>query len=107
MLSCGEGRCEVHLRHFEIGNDCLIIITGGDEHIGAVSLLENGHLSTIGKKGHKDDIISNMVISTIYDSLKKDVAVLCGIHIDDATKEEIGTITQNVQSCVEEFLHLY
>lgn len=104
MISYGEAKYLVALTYFYIGQDLLVVITGGDEHIGGVSLIENGSFSSIAKKGHKDDVISNMVAPLIYDELKKDTLVICGIHLDNATKEEIDIMVNNAQKCVEEFL---
>ena len=104
MISYGEERYLVTLAYHNIGEDLLIIITGGDEHIGGISLAENNSFSTIAKTGHKDDIISNMAASLIYERLKKDTAVICGIHLDNATAEEIDIVVNNAQRCVEEFL---
>ena len=104
MISAGVGKYIVTLTHFFIGKDLLVIITGGDEHIGGVSLAENNSFSTISKKNHKDNIISNMVAPVIYDTLKKDTLVVCGIHIDDATPQEIDILVSNARECVEEFL---
>jgi hypothetical protein len=104
MVCEGIGKHMVTLTHLFIGDDLLVIITGGDEHIGGVSLLENNSFSTISKKNHKDTVISKMLAPIIYDTLKRDVLVVCGIHIDDATKEDIDILINNAQKCVEEFL---
>ena len=104
MISVGVEKYVVTLTYFFIGKDLLVIITGGDEHIGGVSLIENNSFSTIGKKKHKDNIISNMVAPMIYDALKKDTLVVCGIHIDNATPQEIDILINNAQECVKDFL---
>ena len=104
MFNYGDGKYMVTLTHLFIGKDLLVIITGGDEHIGGVTLLENSSFSTIGKENHKDKVISDMVAPIIYDTLKKDVLVVCGIHIDNAISKEIEILTNNAQECVKEFL---
>ncbi len=104
MISAGEGRYLVKLVHFFIGEDLLIIITGGDEHIGGVSLVESNSCSSIYKKNHKDNVISDMVAPIIYNSLKKDTLVVCGIHLDDATLDDIDILINNAQDCAKKFL---
>ena len=42
--------------------------------------------------------------SIIYDKIKKDILVICGIHINNATKEEIDILVNNAQKCVDIFL---
>ena len=106
MISMGKGRYTVTLESHKIGKDRLVIITGGEEeHIGSATLIEEkGHLQTISKKGHKDHIVSERMANIIYDKIGKDLLVVCGIHIDDASKEEIDILMDNAQACVDIFL---
>ena len=106
MISAGEGRYIVSLECHKIGKDRLVIITGGEEkHIGSATLIEEkGRLQTISKQGHKDHIISERMANIIYDKIGKDLLVICGIHIDDASKEEIEILIDNTQRCVNIFL---
>lgn len=104
MISIGVGKYVITLTYFFIGEDLLIIITGGDKHIGGVSLVENNSFSMIRKKNHKDNIVSDMVAPLIYNTLKKDTLVICGIHINNATPQEIDILINNAQKCVEKFL---
>jgi len=106
MIRVGKGRYGVTLEHYQIGKDRLIIIKGGEEeHIGAVTLIEERCcLHTIRKRGHRDDIISERMAKIIYNSIEDDILVICGIHIDDATKDEIDILVNNAQECVDIFL---
>ena len=106
MISAGEGRYSVRLQSHKVGNDRLVMITGGEkEHIGSATLIEaKGHLQTISKKGHKDHVVSERMANIIYDKTGKDLLVVCGIHIDNASKEEIDLLVDNAQTCVNIFL---
>ena len=106
MISAGEGRYTVRLESHKIGNDMLVIITGGEEaHIGSATLIEaKGYLQTMIKKGHKDHVVSEKMANIIYDTIGKDLLVVCGIHIDDASKKEIDILVNNTQVCVDIFL---
>ena len=104
MICAGLGKYMISLTHFNIGEDMLVIITGGDEHIGGISLLENNSFSSISKKNHKDTYVTKMIAPIIYNALHKDVLVICGIHLDDATEEDINIVLTNTHQCVEEFL---
>ena len=106
MISAGEGRYSVRLESYSIGKDILIIITGGEEdHIGSATLIEErGHLQTMIKKGHQDHVVSEKMANIIYDTIGKDLVVVCGIHIDDASKEEIDILVGNAQACVDRFI---
>ncbi len=106
MISAGEGRYSVRLESYNIGKDMLIVITGGEEeHIGSATLIESkGHLQTMIKKGHQDHVVSEKMANIIYDTIGKDLLVVCGIHIDDASKEEIDILVDNAQACVARLL---
>jgi len=106
MISAGEGRYSVRLEFYNIGKDMLIVITGGEEeHIGSATLIESkGHLQTMIKKGHQDHVVSEKMANIIYDTIGKDLLVVCGIHIDDASKEEIDILVDNAQACVDRFI---
>jgi len=106
MISAGEGRYTVRLESYNIGKDMLIVITGGEEeHIGSATLIEEkGYLQTMIKKGHQDHVISEKMANIIYDTIEKDLLVVCGIHIDDASKEEIDILIDNAQTGVDIFL---
>ena len=70
-----------------------------------VSLKEKKEsVQTISKENHKDYVISERMASIIYDKMKKDILVICGIHIDDATDKEIDILVNNAQKCVDIFL---
>ena len=103
-INYGKGKYKIYLKSIKIGDDFLIIITGGDEHIGGVSLIDANLLSSIKKTNHKDDIVSNIVAPIIYKKLNKDTLVICGIHLDNATKDDINILVENAKICVNNFI---
>jgi len=105
-VKVGEGRYTVVLECYKIGKDRLCIIKGGEEeHIGSATLIEEkDYVQTISKKGHKDYIISERIAHIIYDRIGKDLLVVCGVHIENATQDEIDILVQNAQKCVNIFL---
>lgn len=106
MIRAGEGRYAVALECHKIGKDMLVVITGGEEeHIGSATLIEaKDHLQTMIKKDHKDHIVSEKMANIIYDKIGKDLLVICGIHIEDASKKEIDILVRNAKECVAQFL---
>jgi len=38
------------------------------------------------------------------EALKRDVLVICGIHIDDATNNQIDLVMQNVEKCIQKLI---
>ena len=104
MICEGSGKHIITLTHLYVGEDLLVLITGGEEHIGGLSLLENNSFTSISKKNHKDTVITKTIAPMIFDAVKKDVLVVCGIHLNDATKEDIDIMAYNTKQCVKEFL---
>jgi len=105
LLSVGEGRYRVEMQYLQVGRDRLFIITSAEEgHIGAVTLAEKRGLQTLSKLGHRDDIISQSAAEILHAGLGEDITVVCGIHIDHATKEEIKTLVANAQQCATNYL---
>ncbi len=104
MITIGENRAKVELEYFRIGKDLLVIITGGDAHIGAITLCENGCSSTLNKDGHKEYLVTKEIAPIIETALKQDVLVVCGIHIDNATSNEIEILVKHAKECVDIFL---
>ncbi len=88
---------KIKFKSLQIGDDYLIIITGGDAHIGAISLYEKNSFLTIKKVSHMDDVVTKMVAKKIYKKLNKDVTVLCGIHFDNITKNKISKIIKKTK----------
>jgi hypothetical protein len=103
-IDYGKGKYKIYLKSIKIGNDFLIIITSRHEHIGGVSLIDANLLSSIKKTNHKDDIVSNIVAPIIYKELNKDTLVVCGIHLNNATKDDINILVENAKICVNNFI---
>jgi len=88
------------------GDDLCVLVTGGDSpHIGSVSISQPrpslGHpwrssatTSTFNFPGHMDDAVGNRFAAELATRLKKKVVVLCGIHIDHITQDEISLIKE-------------
>ena len=109
---------EIIISHQRIGNDLLVTIHGGDEHhIGGAALAypTKSHyrdaitvsVNTITAPGHKDYLIANSSAEAICRVLKVPVLVSVGIHVENATKEQIDSIVNVVESMVNELIEYY
>ena len=81
------------------GRDLLVTVTGGDAaHIGSISVcrMQNGGAVTekILLPAHRDDVIGDRFAEKLALKLKTTVCVVCGIHFDGASKEEIAEIVK-------------
>lgn len=107
---------EVNLQAVAVGNDYTIIISGGElPHIGACAVAQprpslqdpesvSASTSVICIMGHKEDLLARFVAEKIASRLNCVVTVNCGVHIDNANKQQIQTIQQLVNTLIDRFL---
>lgn len=105
----GSGRLNVCLRGEQIGDDWLILLTGGERpHLGASAIAWNreGNVETrvLTVPGHREDELARVCAQTCCRVLGNTVQVSCGIHIDHADKREIRQLVQMAQQLTERFL---
>jgi hypothetical protein len=103
MIEFGDNELKVICEYKYIGDDLLVIIFNENPHIGGVSLF-CGEMHTIHKPHHKDHIISQKISKKLGEVLKKDVLVICGIHIDNATKDQIDLVIKNTEKCIQKLI---
>jgi hypothetical protein len=98
-----KGRFEVFAQVNALGNDVLVILYGGREHVGAAAIAQprpgisdpqqiGATSSVFTYVGHKEDIIAKSMSEELARNLNKKVVVVAGIHWDNLNFEEIGTI---------------
>lgn len=101
-----------------VGTDLQVAIYGGDEHhIGGVAFAypTKSHyrdattvsVNTITAPGHKDYIVANSAAETICKALSVPTLVSVGIHVDNATKEQIDAIIKEVDSMIAKLISFY
>jgi hypothetical protein len=83
-----------------------VLLTGGCRtHIGAVSLAQPGQEpETRFFPGHKDQFLSQPWAKALAEKTEQTVCVVCGIHYDQATKEQIAQIVEVTDRMLEELL---
>lgn len=108
QVESGEGRYQIQLTAVLCGRDLSVTITGGESpHIGAVCLAQyedernSATVSTICVYAHRDDQPAAVCAKDISSRLKCTATVSVGIHIDNATPEEINILNQNCMNCIE------
>lgn len=108
-LSVGEGRLQVELRSHTMGKDRIVFIYNGKEHLGAVAVAEYSHsdqrasASVISRYGHRDDQIARSAALAIARKTKRAVCVIVGVHLDQATRQEIDQLVKNSEKLVRQF----
>ena len=101
----------------EVGDDLLVLITGGNKpHLGAVafginaldgSATDDKNIDDFYKlclPTHRDDFLSDKIAPELSKKLKRNVAVLSGVHVDNIKKEEIEEIVGLVPEFINKIL---
>jgi hypothetical protein len=100
-----------------LGNDVCVTVTGGEGHIGSVSvaiprpsLSESGKhsatVSTFNVTGHLDDVIGDAFAKRIASKLRCRVAVICGVHFDDFTPGMADEVQEAANRLLDEVENL-
>lgn len=105
-IESGCGKYSVALTAMRCGNDLNVSVTGGTSaHIGAVSLAvyeperASATVSTLCVYTHRDDVLSRAIAKELSSRLGCTVCVSAGIHIDDASPQDILTLRENAMDC--------
>ncbi len=107
------GKIEIVLDAKKIGQDFLLTLTGGEEHVGAVAV---GHFdeksqrassSVITMPGHREEHLALHGARQVSRATKKASVFVAGIHQDDISPEEIKDIVSAAGEMVESFIAFY
>ncbi len=100
------------------GRGINVFITGGDTpHVGAVALAvpsknaataqRTCDINIITAYGHKDRFLAEKAADRICRTTGEIVSVTAGVHVDNATKEDLQILIDNTMQATEEFLTQY
>ncbi|TCZ76520.1 hypothetical protein E0485_13020 [Paenibacillus albiflavus] len=107
-VSVGAGRTIVQAVVVSVDQGINLYIGGGeDPHIGTViiceprpSLRNDGTYSCTTSVhnflGHKDDLLAKPIAEALCKQLRKPVVITAGIHVDDATDEELEAFLASI-----------
>ena len=102
MNTSGEGRYKVFLKKIQHDDDIIFLLGGGEKsHIGGVIICEPGkEKQELKLPGHYDYVALRIIAEVACKKYKNRVIILGGIHIDNATKEEIEILVSNCKNLV-------
>ncbi len=100
-----EGAFEVLAQVDRVGDDLLVLLTGGRAHIGAVAIAQprpslrdpeqpSSTGSVITLLGHKEDGVAKTMAEALSGRLGRNVVVVAGIHWDALSREDITTVME-------------
>jgi len=97
------GRMELNLIAIKMGKDICVVLTGGEEHLGSVTVGSIGLCpETIAIGSHKEYFITEKLGEILREKYLGSFVICCGIHLDSITKEEISDIANLSCELVEE-----
>ena len=103
MITSGKGRYKVFLKKKEFGDDLIFILGGGEKsHIGgAVICQPEQRPYVLTYQNHHDYIVLKSIAKNACKKYNKTVIAIGGIHIDNATSEEIQIIIKNCKELIK------
>lgn len=110
LLRVGSNRSRVNLELIRQGRDYLVLVTGGEAHVGAVAVWDCGKKGGQGivneMSGHREGPLAGECAEILGIASGRTVVAVVGIHQDNATPEEIETIVVNVRQGARELASL-
>ncbi|MCQ5376452.1 MAG: hypothetical protein NO516_00195 [Candidatus Methanomethylicia archaeon] len=102
----GKGRCKVWAEATRVGDDILLHIWGGEKpHLGSASLCSSGEPTSISVPGHMDYVVSHEAAKRICSATGKRCLAIAGIHVDDASHEDIVELVENSRRCINAIIN--
>jgi hypothetical protein len=104
------GSIEIILEANKIGDDYLLTLTGGKEHIGAVAIgfydemSQRASSSVLTLPGHREEQLALQGARQVTRATKKTTVFVAGIHQDNISPEEIRDIVSVAGEMVENFI---
>ncbi|MCL2761400.1 MAG: hypothetical protein FWD70_07125 [Desulfuromonadales bacterium] len=112
QYSAGNEPYKIFIDTVFVGEDLLITLSGGEKpHIGAVAaaspypssaepLKLTASASVITYSGHKEDEVARSLALRVSSLLGVKTVVVAGIHIDNATENDLKLLLENVEKAV-------
>ena len=105
-ISVGEGRHQVWAEICAVGDDLILLVGGGDKpHIGSVCIavpydkgagkIRATPSCVYTMPGPKDDVVVRKFAEELAKHFNTPVLCVGGIHLEDATEEEIKLMVEN------------
>lgn len=101
-----ENKFNIHIEYYKMGKDFVFLVTGGEAHIGATATAyyQDGliKINLHELPHHKEGQLTKEFAVLAATELKHTSTVITGIHIDNATKEQIQEIVVFVRKAMKD-----
>ena len=91
------------------GHGLCCFVTGGElPHVGGIAVAypakEGCVVESISLPMHKDAVLAKLLASTICSATGQPTSVTAGLHVDNATREDIQDLCNNARAAAEMYL---
>lgn len=106
-------RIELKLDVKKIGEDYMLTLTGGEEHIGAVATglfdkeSSRASSSVITLPGHREDQLALQGARQVSKATHRTAVFVVGMHQENITLNEIKEIVSVAEKMVQDFIDFY
>ncbi len=113
QLTHKVSRIEIILEAKKIGDDYLLTLTGGREHVGAVAVglydekSQRASSSVLTLPGHREEQLALQGARQVSRATKKTTVFIAGIHQENINPEEIKDIVSTAEEMVQSFIDFY
>jgi len=116
-ITSGMPPLSLEIQAQRVGSDLVVVLSGGTRpHVGATAVAQprpslrgdgsrSATASVITLLGHKEDELARWAALTLAARLGATVVVSAGIHVDDATPEQIRYLEAEARALVERLAH--
>lgn len=105
-VTMGTGRTAVRLELVAQGRDLLLLISGGEAHVGAVAVArpagDGGAAGAVVIPPHKEGPLAAECAALLAEAAGCTCAAAAGIHQDQATQAEIAAICANARAAARQ-----
>jgi len=103
MITSGEGKYKVFLIKKQLNDDLIFILGGGEQsHVGGVVISEPGKETQVVRlENHYDYVVLKIIAEAACKKYNKKAVAIGGVHIDNATKDEINVVVNNCNNLTE------
>ena len=108
----GRGRTAVRLELVVQGRDLVLLVSGGEAHVGAVAVCQAPQGGVPAEPvltvlpGHKEGPLARDCAIKLAPAAGCTCCAVVGIHQDQATPDEIAAIVENVRQGMDELVRL-
>jgi len=106
--SAGRGKFKVEALAFKVSEGLVVMLVGGEKpHVGAVALsypeAETGKLaaSLLSVPRHRNGEVAKPASRLLARKFKVPVAVVAGLHVDNATRKDVEKLVSNAGKALE------